>query len=79
MTGYYQQNATEAALIMVELTDIGNSGSDADLDSGVAFLSKLTLEELVQFGVENAIGDKLPLLGDRSCLCRGHDCVLLRD
>lgn len=73
MTGHRQQKETQAALISIELTDVSNGGSDADLDSRVAFLSKLTLEELVQFGIENAIGDKFSLLGDRSRLCRGHD------
>jgi len=43
--------------------DIGDGRGDADLDAGVALLSQLTLEELVQLGVENAVGDELPLLG----------------
>lgn len=43
--------------------DIGDSWSNADLDAGVALLSQLALEELVQLSVENAVGDELPLLG----------------
>jgi len=39
--------------------DIRNGGCDADFDSRVSFLSKFTLEELVQFGVKDTICDKL--------------------
>ena len=35
--------------------DVGDSGRDADLDAGVTLLSKLTLEELVELGVENTV------------------------
>jgi hypothetical protein len=42
--------------------DIGNGGGDADLDARVTFLSQLVLEELVQLGVEDAIGDELSTL-----------------
>jgi hypothetical protein len=35
--------------------DIGDGGCDADLDAGVAFLGEFTLEEFVQFGVENTV------------------------
>jgi hypothetical protein len=35
--------------------DVGDGGGDADLDTGVAFLGKLALEELVQLGVEDTV------------------------
>jgi hypothetical protein len=35
--------------------DVGDGGSDADLDARVALLGELTLEELVQFGIEDAV------------------------
>lgn len=35
--------------------DVGDGGRDADLDAGVTLLSKLTLEELVELGVENTV------------------------
>jgi hypothetical protein len=35
--------------------DVGNGGSDADFDTGVAFLSEFALEELIQLGVEDTI------------------------
>ena len=43
--------------------DVGDGGRNADLDAGVALLSQLALEELVQLGVEDAIGDELSALG----------------
>jgi len=43
--------------------DVGDGWGDADLDAGVALLSQLALEELVQLCVENTICDKLPPLG----------------
>ena len=52
-------------------TDIGDSGSHADLDTGVTLLGQLTLEKLVQLGVENTIGDELSALRD-STLLSGH-------
>ena len=51
-------------------TDIGDCGSDSDFNTGVTFLGQLTLEELVQFGIENTVGDELATLGDRSLLGR---------
>lgn len=62
-----------------ELTDVGNGGSDADFDARVTLLSEFTLEEFVQFSIEDTVGDELPLLGDCSSLCSSHDCVLLRN
>ena len=43
--------------------DVGHSGGDADLDAGVALLGQLALEELVELGIEDAVGDELPALG----------------
>jgi hypothetical protein len=48
----------------VRHTDIGDGGRNADFDTRVTFLRKLTSEELVQFGVKNTIGDELATLGD---------------
>lgn len=53
-------------------TDIGHGGRDADLDARVTLLSQLALEELVQFGVKDTIGNELSALGD-STLCGSHD------
>ena len=35
--------------------DVGDGWGDADLDAGVALLGELTLEELVQLGVEDTV------------------------
>lgn len=43
--------------------DVGHGGCDADLDTGVALLSELALEELVELSIEDAVGDELPALG----------------
>lgn len=43
--------------------DVGDGGGDADFDAGVTLLGQLALEELVQLGVENTIGDELSPLG----------------
>lgn len=43
--------------------DVGNGGGDADFDAGVALLGQLALEELVQLGVEDTVGDELSPLG----------------
>jgi hypothetical protein len=43
--------------------DVGDSGGDADLDAGVALLSELALEELVELGVEDTVSDELSPLG----------------
>ena len=42
--------------------DVGDGGRNADLDAGVTLLGQLALEELVQLGVEDAIGDELSAL-----------------
>jgi hypothetical protein len=57
----------------VEHTDICDCGSNSDFNAGVALLGQLTLEELVEFGVENTVGDELASLGD-GALSGGHDC-----
>lgn len=43
--------------------DVGDGGRDAHLDARVALLGQLALEELVQLGVEDAVGDELSALG----------------
>lgn len=43
--------------------DVGNGGGNADFDTGVTLLGQLTLEELVQLGVEHTVGDELSPLG----------------
>jgi len=35
--------------------DVGDGGCDTNFNTGVSFLSKFALEELVQFGIENTI------------------------
>ena len=63
--------------------DVGDGRGDADLDAGVALLSQLALEELVELGVEDTVGDELSALGDvdategRGGVGCGHDCVSL--
>jgi len=52
--------------------DFGTDRGDADLDTGISILTELTSEEFVQFSVEDAVTDELPLLGD--VLGGGH-CV----
>ena len=55
-------------------TDISHRRRDANLDTRVSFLCELALEELVQFGVEDAVCDEFPTLGDRgSWYRRSHD------
>jgi hypothetical protein len=39
--------------------DVGDGGCDSDFDTRVSLLSQFALEELVQFCVENTIGDEL--------------------
>lgn len=46
--------------------DVGDGGGDANLDARVALLSELALEELVELGVEDTVGDELSSLGDLS-------------
>jgi hypothetical protein len=42
--------------------DVGDGGGDSNFNTRVSFLSQLTLEELVQFRVEDTIGDELSSL-----------------
>lgn len=44
--------------------DVGHGRSDANLDTRVSFLGELALEELVELGVENTVGDELSALAD---------------
>ena len=55
------------------LTDISDSRSNSDFNTRVSLLGQLTLEELVQFGIEDAVGDELATLADSGCLGR-HLC-----
>lgn len=59
---------------MGERTDVGDGGSDTDFDTRVALLSQLALEELVQLGIEDTVGDELAALRNSS-LDSSHDCV----
>jgi len=43
--------------------DVGDGRSDADFDARVALLGEFTLEEFVEFGVEDTVGDELSALG----------------
>ena len=43
-------------------TDISHRRRDANLDTRVSFLCQLALEELIQFGVEDAVCDEFPTL-----------------
>ena len=43
--------------------DVGDGRGDADFDARVALLGQLALEELVQLGVEDTVGDELSPLG----------------
>ena len=60
-------------------TDISHGRRDANLDTRVSFLCQLALEELVQFGVEDAVCDKFPTLGDRGSWYRSHNGGCFRD
>ena len=42
--------------------NVGNGGCNSDFYAGISFLSKFTLEELVQLGVEDTICDELSAL-----------------
>ena len=50
--------------------DLGPGGCDPDLDAGVAILGQLAGQELVQLGLEHAIGDELEKEGEDVKLCR---------
>jgi hypothetical protein len=56
-------------------TDIGDSGGHSDFNARVAFLRQLSLEEFVQFSIEDTVSDELAALGDGT-LCSSHDCRL---
>lgn len=43
--------------------DVGDGRGDADLYARVALLGEFSLEELIEFGVENTVGDELSPLG----------------
>ena len=60
-------------------TDVGNGGSYSHFDARVTFLRQLTLEELVQFGIEDTIGDELAAFRDSTSLNCGHDCGVVKE
>ena len=43
--------------------DVGDGRCDPNFDTGVAFFGEFALEEFVEFGVEDAVGDKFALFG----------------
>jgi len=43
--------------------DVGDGGCDADFNAGVAFFCEFALEEFVEFGVEDTVGNKLAAFG----------------
>jgi hypothetical protein len=53
--------------------DVGDRGGDADLDAGVALLSELALEELVQLGIEDTVCGRL--LAICACLCAHSNSI----
>lgn len=57
-----------------ERTDVGDGRGNTDFDTRVTLLSQLALEELVQLGVEDTVGDELSALR-HSSLDSSHDCV----
>ena len=59
-------------------TDISHGRRDANLDTRVSFLCQLTLEELIQFGIKDAVCHKLPSLRNRRTRYRSHDCGAIR-
>mmetsp|Transcript_57291 Transcript_57291/g.125471 ORF Transcript_57291/g.125471 Transcript_57291/m.125471 type:complete len:270 (+) Transcript_57291:113-922(+) len=52
--------------------DLSSDRSDAHLDAGIAVLGQSSLQELVQLGVEDAVGDELALLGDLNLVGHGY-------
>jgi len=44
--------------------NVGDGWRDANLNAGVALLSEFALEELVQLGVEDTVGNELAALGN---------------
>ena len=52
-------------------TDVCNGWGDSDFDTRVSLFSEFSLEEFVQFGVEDTVGDELAALRDGTLLS-GH-------
>lgn len=62
--------------------DVGDGGGDADFDARVSLLGQLALEELVQLGVEDTVGDELSPLGavkNITLVKEGLVCVVVID
>jgi hypothetical protein len=53
--------------------DVGDGGSDADLDAGVTLLGKLALEEFVEFGIEDTVWNCEGEISLRSRQARAHN------
>ena len=72
LTAMEDTNLTDSASLLSENLlsvcsaddDVGDGGGDADFDAGVALLGQLTLEELVELGVEDTVCYELAALGD---------------
>lgn len=73
MTRYLLEPIAVYGAASEERTDISNGGCDADFDTRVSLLCQLTLEELVQFGIEDTVSDELPTLGDGGAWCSRHN------
>ena len=55
--------------------DVGDGGGDADLDARVTFLGQLALEELVELGVEDTVGDEFSPLGATELSAQSFNAV----
>jgi hypothetical protein len=54
--------------------DVGDGRRHAHLDAAVALLGQLALEELVELGIEDAVGDELPALRTEGREYFGQPC-----
>jgi hypothetical protein len=54
--------------------DVGDGRSDTDFDAGVTLLSEFALEEFVELGVEDTVGDELSALGNVDAAESGSWC-----
>ena len=55
-------------------TNVSHGGRDSDFDPRITLLCQLTLEEFIQFGIEDTISHELPPLRDSSGACCSHIC-----
>ena len=64
----------------VGFTDISDCRCDADFHTRVSLFGQLTLEEFVQFGIEDAVRNELSTLRDGTTLSyRCHVCGVAGD